>query len=178
MIAGALTIVVTHVKQVFYLTLALVTFATSAMTQTIPEELRGKWTIRRELPTSTISCWGESEARSIIGTEIEYTADSFQWKDDIRKNPRVDVAVVTAQQFHDENSGKGSNSSQVSFVQLGIKSASVKQVTIQHDPAKISDATTEIPGDVVLLKSRSTIVFSVCGVFFEANRVVVPSHTK
>jgi hypothetical protein len=163
-------------KRVFYLTLMLMTFATTTMAQTIPQELWGKWIIRRELPTSTISCWGESEARAIIGTEIEYTADSFRWQHEVRRVPTAHIAIVTAKQFHDENSGGGANSSQVSFRQLGIKAATARQVTIDHSPAKITDATTEIPGDVVLLKSRHTIVFSVCSVFFEANRVVASSY--
>jgi hypothetical protein len=60
----------------FYMTIIFATFATAAMAQTIPSELWGRWVIRRELPTSTITCWGETEAREIIGTEIEYSADS------------------------------------------------------------------------------------------------------
>ena len=76
-------------------------FATIAIAQTIPSELWGRWVIRRELPTSTITCWGETEARAIIGTEIEYRADSFRWKDKIARHPTADVSVVTAKQFHD-----------------------------------------------------------------------------
>src|SRR5580698_8954345 len=159
-------------KQTFFLTLILATLATSAMTQNIPEELRGKWIIRRELPASTISCWGENEARAIIGTEIEYAADSFRWQHEVGRDLTAHVAVVTAKQFHDENSGGTVNSSQVSFRQLGINAATAKQVTIDHRPAKITSATTEIPGDAVLLKDRNTIVFSVCNVYFEAKRVV------
>ena len=47
----------------------------------------------------------------------------------------------------------------------------MKQVSIGHAPATISSATTEIPGDVVLLKNRNAIVFSVCNVYFEAKRL-------
>ena len=57
-------------------------------------------------------------------------------------------------------------SSQVSFRTLGIRSAKVKQVQLGHPPADITGATTEIPGDKVLLKNKNKIVFSVCNVFF------------
>ncbi|MGA7289712.1 MAG: hypothetical protein WBX02_16535, partial [Terriglobales bacterium] len=46
--------------------------------QNIPQELVGKWIVQRELPARTISCWGEKEAKAILGTEIEYTTDSFR----------------------------------------------------------------------------------------------------
>jgi len=165
-------------KTTFYMTWMLVTLATSAMTQIIPEELWGKWIIRRELPTSTISCWGEDDARAIIGTEIEYKADFFRWQHEVGRGLAARVAIVTAKQFHDENSGGSVNSSQVSFRQLGISTATARQVTIDHDPAKITAATTEIPGDVVLLKNHNTIIFSVCNLFFEASRIVAPSQSK
>jgi hypothetical protein len=166
--------------RMFYLTIILATFATTAMAQAIPSELWGTWVVRRELPTSTISCWGETEARAIIGTEIEYGADSFRWKDKITRHPTADVSVLTAKQFHDENSGQGANSSQVSFDQLGIKGSTAKQVTINHPGAtsKLPGEPSEIPGDVVLLKSHNTIVSSVCNVYFEAKRVVASSPGK
>jgi hypothetical protein len=156
--------------RIFHLTIIFATFVTSAMAQTIPSELWGIWVVRRELPTSTISCWGE----------IEYSADSFRWKDKIARHPTADVSVVTAKQFHDENSGQGANSSQVSFGQLGIKADTAKQVTINHPgvTSELPSEPSEIPGDVVLLKNHNTIVFSVCNVYFEAKRVVASSPSK
>ena len=139
--------------------------------QNIPQELVGKWVIHRELPTGTISCWGEKEARAIIGTEIEYTADSFRWRHIVVKHPTIDVAVVRAGQFPRENSSPSVNGSQVSFRQLGISASEIKQVSISHAPAEITRATTEIPGDVALLKNHNAIVFSVCNVYFEAKRL-------
>ena len=139
--------------------------------QNIPRELVGKWVIQRELPSRTISCWGEKEARVIIGTELEYTADFFRWKHIVVKHPTVAVAVVRAEQFQRENSSPSVNGSQVSFRQLGVDAPEMKQVSINHEPAEITGATTEIPGDVILLKNRNAIVFSVCNVYFEAKRV-------
>jgi hypothetical protein len=142
-----------------------------ATAQNIPQELVGKWVIQRELPTRTISCWGEKEAKAIIGSEIEYASDSFRWKHVAIKHPTVEVQVVSAEQFERENSSPSANDSQVSFRQLGIKGPEAKQVTIEHPPAEITKATTEIPGDVLLFKNRNTIVFSVCNVYFEAKRL-------
>lgn len=144
----------------------------SALTaQNIPRELVGKWAIQRELPTRTISCWGEKQAKASIGSEIEYTADSFTWKHIVVKHPTVAIAVVSAEQFQRENSSPSVNGSQVSFRQLGIDAPEMKQVSISHEPAEITGATTEIPGDVVLLKNRNAIVFSVCNIYFEAKQL-------
>ena len=145
--------------------------------QNIPRELVGKWAIQQELPTRTISCWGEKEAKAIIGSEIEYAPNSFTWKHIVVKHPTVAIAVVSAEQFQRENSSPSVNGSQVSFRQLGIDAAEIKQVTISHEPAEITGATTEIPGDVVLLKNRNAIVFSVCNVYFEAKRLL-PSDAE
>src|SRR5258708_2701311 len=133
----------------FHLTAIVAVFATAAMAQTIPSELWGRWVIQREILTSTISCWGETEAQAIIGTEIEYSADSFRWKDKIERHPTTNVSVVSAKQFHDENSGQGANSSQISFGQLGIKAATAKQVTINHPgtTSGLPGEPSEIPGD-------------------------------
>jgi len=81
----------------------------SALTaQGIPRELVGKWAIQRELPTRTISCWGEKEAKAIIGSEVEYAADSFTWKHIVVKHPTVAIAIVTAEQFQRELRAIGS----------------------------------------------------------------------
>jgi hypothetical protein len=142
-----------------------------AMAQNIPQELVGKWVIQRELPTRTISCWGKKESKAIIGTEIEYTNDSLRWKRVMVKHPIVEVNVVSAEQFERDNSSPSVNGSQVSFRQLGINVSGTKQVSIEHPPAAITKATTEVPGDLVLMKNRNTIIFSVCNVYFEAKRL-------
>ena len=142
-----------------------------ATAQNIPQELLGKWTIQRELPTRTISCWGEKEAKAIIGSEIEYTADSFRWKTVVVNRPKVEVKIISADRFERENSSPSVNGSQISFRQLGINTPEVKQVTIEHSPAEITKATTEIPGDLLLVKNRKTIIFSVCNVYFGAKRL-------
>jgi hypothetical protein len=138
--------------------------------QKIPQQLIGKWLIQRELPARTISCWGEKEAKLIIGTELEYTANSFRWNHLVTKNPTVALKIIRAEQFERDNSSPSVNGSQVSFRQLGLSASKATQVKIDHAPAEITENTSEIPGDLVLLKNRNTIVFSVCNLYFEANR--------
>lgn len=137
--------------------------------QTIPEDIWGKWIIRREIPT-TISCWGEADAKKLLGTEIEYSTELFRWKDVVTSRPEVETRMISAEKFQADNSGGSVNSSQITFSQLGIHATQAKQISIHHPPATISSATVEIPGDEVLVKNKDTIIFAVCNVYFEAKR--------
>lgn len=157
-------------RKILLLLIAIVALC-SAAEQAIPTQLRGKWVVKRVLPTSTISCWSEEEGKKLIGTEIEYSADSFRWRDQLVMRPSVKVRRITSQQFHDEYSGGGANSSQISFSQLGIRRRSATQIELCHAPASLTGATGEIPGDNVLIKDANMLVFSVCNVYFEARRV-------
>jgi len=152
-----------------YAVVALISAVTLALAQQIPQELRGRWVVERILPTSTVSCWDATQARAMIGTEIEYTADSLGWNK--VRSPRVTAQVrfLTADEFHNEYSGGGANDSQVTF-ELGIRASKLERIKVDHPPASITGATTEIPGDEVFVKSPNTIVFSVCNVYFEARR--------
>jgi hypothetical protein len=145
--------------------------ASGCVAQTIPSTIWGKWIIHRELPTRTISCWGDADAKKIIGTQIEYSDKIFRWKRVVTNNPTAEARTVTADQFSKENSSPSSNGSQVDFRQLGIVARRALEISIHHDPADISGATYEIPGDNLLVKDPNTIVFSVCNIYFEAKRI-------
>ncbi len=160
-------------KRMLYLMVLFLGLAKTASAQTVPKELWGTCVLRREVPTTTISCWGDKEAKKLIGTEIEYSAQIFRWNKTVTKNPTAETITITAQRFHDENSGGSANSSQVTFPQLGIKEQKVVQIVIRHPIANITGATSEIPGDSILLKNKNTIIFSVCNVYFEAKRRVL-----
>jgi hypothetical protein len=138
-------------KRAFCLTFVLLAIGTTCAAQGPPKRIWGKWRIRREVPTLTVSCWCEREVRAILGTEIEYTAESFRWKNVITRHPSTEVANVSAEQFHAEHSGQGVNSSEITFQQLGIKAAQATQSTIKHPDANVTGATTEIPGMIILL---------------------------
>jgi hypothetical protein len=160
-----------RIKIVFCFVVGLINTAMIASAQTVPKEVWGKWVVRREVPTKTISCWGEPEARKIIGTEIEYSDKIFRWNSIITNEPVAESRITTGQQFHDENSGGSVNSSQVDFQQLGIKQNQTTEIKIHHADAHVSTTTNEIPGDDILVKDPNTIVFSICSMFFEAKRV-------
>jgi hypothetical protein len=147
----------------------------SAQAQTIPRDIWGKWVVSRTLPTArTISCWGDEEAKTLISSEIEYSAMSFRWKNVIVNNAVATTRTISAEQFHEENSARSARGSQITFGELGINTKQAAQISITHDPADITGATIEIPGDRVLIKSKNTLVFSVCGVYFEARRIAPP----
>jgi hypothetical protein len=153
--------------------LAAATFllASGCLAQTIPRTIWGKWIVQRELPTKTISCWGDADATKIIGTQIEYSDKDFRWSRVTTSNPTAKTRTVTADQFRDENSSPSSHGSQISFHQLGIVAKQATEISIHHQPANITGATIEIPGDSVLVKDSNTIIFSVCNIYFEAKRV-------
>lgn len=103
----------------------------------------------------------------LIGTEIEYSADTLRWKDLGVVNPEVEVKTVTADQFMADNSG---SQSYVDFKVLGIQANQAIEISLNHPNSKEWEGTSEIPGDNVLIKNPDTIVFSVCNVYFEAER--------
>jgi hypothetical protein len=73
-----------------------------------------------------------------------------------------------------QEAGSGSG---VSFFQLEIRKSTVLEVNLQHEDADITGASTEVPGDSVLMAGPNRIVASACGVYFEAMRLV-PGGSK
>jgi len=157
-------------KQIVAVLLAISSIGFAPQKQ-IPRQLWGSWRVTRGIPTSTVSCWGKAEATAILGSKIEYTAELFQWKTVAVRDPVANVRIITAAQFHEQNSGGGASDSQIDLHQLGIETKTATQVEIDHPPADLTGATGEIPGDRVLVKNRNTVIFSVCNVYFEAKRV-------
>ena len=139
--------------------------------QPMPETIVGTWSVSREIPTKTISCWGKEDARKVIRTELQYSDKSFRWDKTTIENPVVEIRTVTAQEFHDENSGAGPHGAEISLQELGINSDLVTEIAIKHSPGHLFTETTEIPGDDVIVKDAGTIVFAVCNVYFEAKRI-------
>jgi hypothetical protein len=146
--------------------------------RTIPQEIWGKWVVIREIPTDTITCWSDAAAKKLLGTEISYSGEVFRWKEVVANRPVAETRIISAEQFHKDNSGQGSNSSQITFGQLGIQAEQVMQISIQHPPGEITGATIEIPGDEVLVKDKDTIIFAACNVYFEAKRIQTSSSAR
>src|SRR5258708_16229248 len=92
--------------------------AATARAPKVPTEIWGTWKIVRTLPTRTISCWGDKETKSIIGTEIEYTPTSFRWKRITIRNPKVTERVVSSQQYLAHNSDTANNRSHFTLLHI------------------------------------------------------------
>ena len=140
-------------------------------TTKIPQELLGKWIIRKVLPTDTIGCLDSKQAQTLVGTEIEYRADSFRWKTTTVQSSGSSTNMIGPQQFAQDNSGSGSH---VDFNQLGIAASAVEQITINHPDVKIAElsqnGSAAVPGENVLLSGPNTIILEICNTYFEARR--------
>ena len=65
-------------KRTPFLLIVLLGLAKPVPAQAIPRELWGTWVVHREVPTTTISCWGDKDAKKLIGTELECPALSLE----------------------------------------------------------------------------------------------------
>jgi uncharacterized protein len=137
----------------------------------IPQELLGKWIVRKAVPTDTIGCLDNKQAEALVGTEIEYRADSFRWKTTNVQSSGSSSNMIGAQDFAQINSGSGSH---VDFNRLGIAASAVKQITINHPEVKVAElaesGSTAVPGESVLVEGPNTIILEVCNTYFEARR--------
>jgi len=143
--------------------------------QPLPPQLAGSWKIMRVLPTSNTACWSAEQAQPLVGSTLSYSATAMRWRGGEVPLQGIVQRVVTGAQFRKENSGSGGTAD---FSQLGIRSEQVVEVDMQHDDADITGATTEVPGDSVLLAGPSRIIVSACGVFFEARRAALTKTSE
>jgi hypothetical protein len=147
---------------------AVLCIASVPMTaQSVPQSLAGTWKITRELPAASGACWDTSQARPMLGSTLVYRGDSMRWRGGQVLLQDVLTRSVTAAEFRKENSAMGATPG---FAELGIHAQRVTEVDLQHEDADITGATTEVPGDSVLIVAPNKIVISACGVFFEASR--------
>jgi hypothetical protein len=64
-------------KRILYPLIIFLGLMGTTQAQGIPKELWGQWIVRREVPTTTLSCWSE-EAKTLIGTEVENSDGLFR----------------------------------------------------------------------------------------------------
>ena len=133
----------------------------------LPTQLAGTWRIARVLPTSNASCWDKHQAAPLVGSTLTYRRGAMRWRGGEVPLEGITTRTLTDAQFRRENSG---SAGAASFSQLGIHAPSVLEVDLQHEDMDITGATTEVPGDSVLLAAPNRIVVSACGVYFEATR--------
>ena len=145
--------------------LAGLVFTSSAKAQSIPASLTGKWRIVKILPTHNPQCWDEARSKTLIGTMMVYQAHAMVWQGGAVPITDALSRTLTRRKFQDEY--------KVELPELGITAASVEEFDLQHEDADITGATTEVPGDTILIAAPGKIVVSACGVFYEAIRVTI-----
>ncbi len=147
---------------------ALVLISVVTLTaESMPSRLQGNWRITKVLPTTNNACWDKQQAEPLLGSTLTYRDNSLRWRGGSVPLDDVTTRSVTDDVFQKENRG---SDTPASFAQLGIHAHTVTEVDLQHEDADITGATTEVPGDSVLLAGPNRIVVSACGVYFEAIR--------
>lgn len=146
----------------------------SLAAEPLPGRLQGTWRITRVLPTSNTGCWDRQQAEPLVGSSLTYRDGSMRWRGGSVSVDDITTRNLTATEFAKENGGAGS----VSFDQLGIHAPAVTEVDLQHEDMDITGASTEVPGDSVLLAGPNRIVVSACGVYFEATRTAGVTRTN
>lgn len=154
---------------------SLLLVGSSLSAEPLPGRLQGTWHISRVLPTTNSACWGKEQAQALLGSTLTYREDSLHWRGGSVPLEDITTRKISASEFSKENGG-GDNPA--SFSQLGIHSPSVVEVDLQHEDMDITGATTEVPGDSVLLAGPNRIVVSACGVYFEATRTTSLTRTS
>ncbi|HEX4154471.1 MAG TPA: hypothetical protein VHY48_02545 [Acidobacteriaceae bacterium] len=153
----------------------LLATAAGVSAEPLPSTLRATWRIVRILPTTNSGCWTPQQARSLLGTTLTYRQDAMRWHGGEVPLTDIFTRTVSAAEFRKENSGPAQPAS---FAQLGIHARSVLEVDMQHEDAAILPASTEVPGDSIMIVSPARIVVSACGVYFEAVRVNPHARTE
>ena len=148
----------------------------SARAQATPLSVRGSWRITKILPTHSAACWDAAQAKTLLGTMLTYEPYALLWSRGKEAIPETLTRSLSARQFQEEYSGhtrQGASDarSSLSLKELGIASASVVELDLQHEDEDVTGATTEVPGDTVLLAGPGRIVVSACGVYYSAVRV-------
>jgi len=145
----------------------LLALAARGAAASFPSAVLGTWRIDRILPTTNDSCWKPERARPLVGTTLTYGTRAMVWQGGTVPLQGVTTRTVTEAEFRRENPG---TQTPADFAQLGIHAAQVTEVDLQHEDMDITGASTEVPGDAVLLAAPNRIVVSACGVYMEASR--------
>lgn len=150
------------------LTLSMAVLTASAQ-ERLPGQVAGTWRIVRILPVHTNACWTDQQAEPLVGSLLHYSATTMRWQGGVVPLTGVTTRSLTSDLLAKETAG--GNGPALKLTDLGIHSQGVTEVNLQHADADITGATTEVPGDSVLLAGPGRIVVSACGIYMEARRV-------
>ncbi len=134
----------------------------------LPHEVAGTWRITRILPArSGVACWTRTQAEPLVGSVITYTPRALRWRGGVVRLTGVTTRIVDSADLAEEEL-RGDRT--VTLADLGFHAAQVREVNLQHEDADVTGATTEVPGDSVLMDGPGRLVLSACGVYLEARR--------
>lgn len=133
-----------------------------ARAQAMPAALLGSWKIVKILPTQNIACWDAARAKTLVGAVLTYRSRAMTWQGGSVPVPETVTRTLSRRKYMDEY--------KVDLPELGIGAASVQEFNLQHEDADITGATTEVPGDTVVIAGPGRIVVSACGVYYSAVR--------
>ena len=134
-----------------------------AMAGAMPVAVTGLWRVVRVLPTRNEACWDQAQARAVVGTTLRYREGMLTWKGTDYPIHEALTRTLSGNDYLTEY--------KVRLGELGIRAEMVTEVDLQHEDADVTGATTEVPGDTIVLAGPGRIVVSACGVFYEAVRV-------
>ena len=130
--------------------------------QLMPPAIAGSWRIVKILPTHNPTCWDQDRAKMLVGTTLRYREGAMNWQGGDVMIPEALSRSLSRRRFQEEY--------KVDLAELGIRTDQVTEIDLQHEDADITGATTEVPGDTVVVAGPGRIVVSACGVFYEAVR--------
>ena len=136
--------------------------AGAAHAQAMPVSITGSWRIVKILPTHNTPCWDPDRAKTLLGSTLKYRQGAMTWQGGEVEIPEALSRELSKRKFQDEY--------KVDLAELGIHTEPVTEIDLQHEDADITGATTEVPGDTIVLAGPNRIVVSACGVFYEAVR--------
>ena len=139
----------------------------------MPAQMIGTWKIVRTMPTKNPGCW--NGAKDLVGSTLTYRPREMRWRGGIVHLSGVATRTQTTETFQQEN--QTTFGTPLTLADLNIMGSQVMEVDLQHEDADVTGATTEVPGDSVLLVGRNTIVVSACGTYFEATRTTTASRS-
>lgn len=142
--------------------------ALASAQERLPQQVAGTWRITKVLPVRPTACWTEAKAQPLVGSELRYGQTEMRWQGGAVPLSGVTTRVVTPEVFEKENAGDGAG---LTMEELGIRPRKVLEVNMQHEDMDITGATTEVPGDSVMVAGPGRIVVSACGVYLEARRL-------